>query len=76
MPNIGFIGGGNMAASLIGGLLNAGLPASKITVADPGQSQRESLQQRFSVTTTTDNNQILDCEIIVLAVKPQLLKQV
>jgi pyrroline-5-carboxylate reductase len=76
MPNIGFIGGGNMAASLIGGLLNAGLVASKITVSDPGQSQRESLQQQFSVSTTTDNNQILACEIIVLAVKPQLLKQV
>jgi len=65
-----------MAASLIGGLLNAGLPESKITVSDPGQSQRESLQQQFSVATTTDNNRILDCEIIVLAVKPQLLKQV
>jgi pyrroline-5-carboxylate reductase len=76
MPNIGFIGGGNMAASLIGGLINAGLSASKITVADPSQPQRESLQQQFAVTTTDDNQQLLGCEIIVLAVKPQFLRQV
>ena len=76
MPNIGFIGGGNMAASLIGGLLNAGLAASKITVADPSQPQRESLQQQFSIKVTDDNQQLLACEIILLAVKPQLLRQV
>ncbi len=76
MPTIGFIGGGNMAASLIGGLINAGLPASKITVAEPGQAQRETLESRYGVHTTADNNQTLHCEIIVLAVKPQLLRQV
>lgn len=76
MPTIGFIGGGNMAASLIGGLINAGLSASKITVAEPGQAQRETLEKLYAVQTTADNDQTLHCEIIVLAVKPQLLRQV
>lgn len=65
-----------MAASLIGGLINAGLSASKITVAEPGQAQRETLEKLYAVHTTADNDQTLHCEIIVLAVKPQLLRQV
>ncbi|MDT8281740.1 MAG: pyrroline-5-carboxylate reductase [Gammaproteobacteria bacterium] len=76
MPGIGFIGGGNMATSLIGGLIDAGLPASNITVAEPDQAQREALAKQYAVHTTADNNQTLHCEIIVLAVKPQLLRQV
>lgn len=73
---IGFIGGGNMAVSLIGGLIDAGHEPSLITVAEPGEEQRDSLKQRFSVDTTHDNNDTLRCDIIVLAVKPQLLKSV
>lgn len=76
MPTIGFIGGGNMAASLIGGLINAGISASNITVAEPDEERRHSLAGQFGINTSADNNATLDCEIIVLAVKPQLLKQV
>jgi pyrroline-5-carboxylate reductase len=76
MPTIGFIGGGNMAASLIGGLINAGVPASDITIAEPDESQRQSLNERFKINTTADNNDTLQCEIVVFAVKPQILKNV
>ena len=76
MPTIGFIGGGNMAASLIGGLINAGMNTSDITVAEPDETQRQSLSTRFGINITTDNEHTLSCDIVVLAVKPQLLKQV
>ena len=76
MPTIGFIGGGNMAASLIGGLINAGTAAADITVAEPDENQRQSLSGQFKINTSAENNDILRCEIVVLAVKPQLLKTV
>jgi len=65
-----------MAASLIGGLISAGINASDITVAEPDKEQRQSLKTRFDIKTTADNENTLSCEIVVLAVKPQLLKQV
>ncbi len=76
MPTIGFIGGGNMASSLIGGLINAGVSASTITVAEPETNRNQALKTQFQINTVTDNNQLMDCEIIVFAVKPQLLKTV
>jgi len=76
MPTIGFIGGGNMAASLIGGLINAGFSASSINVAEPDEIRQQALNQQFKVNTSADNNLILNCEIIILAIKPQLLKTV
>ncbi len=76
MPTIGFIGGGNMAASLIGGLINAGMSAADITVAEPDEKQRQALTTRFDIKTTAENKAVLSNEIVILAVKPQLLKQV
>ena len=76
MPTIGFIGGGNMAASLIGGLINAGMSAADITVAEPDKTRRLALNRQFDVSTSEENNGALNCDIIILAVKPQLLKNV
>ena len=76
MATIGFIGGGNMAISLIGGLISAGTSESDITVAEPDESRRHALQEQFDITTTADNKTTLSCDVVVLAVKPQLLKQV
>ncbi len=76
MPTIGFIGGGNMAGSLIGGLISAGFSASNITVAEPDKIRRQKLSQQFNIYTSAENNETLSCEIIILAVKPQLLKTV
>jgi pyrroline-5-carboxylate reductase len=76
MPTIGFIGGGNMAGSLIGGLIQAGIPASDISVAEPGAARSAALKQQFGINTCSDNNETLRCDVVLLAVKPQLLKTV
>lgn len=74
MATIGFIGGGNMAISLIGGLINAGVSASDITVAEPDETRQMALLQQYDINTTADNNVTLNCETVVLAIKPQRLK--
>ena len=74
---IGFIGGGNMARSLIGGLLASGVNKANLSVADPTAAQRDELAKDFGINTTADNQQIVDqCDVIVLAVKPQVMKAV
>lgn len=71
--NITFIGGGNMAQALIGGLISRGLPATRITVSDPVEEIRQLLLEKD--VHVTDNNvaAIKDADIVVLAVKPQVL---
>jgi pyrroline-5-carboxylate reductase len=76
MATIGFIGGGNMAASLIGGLINAGYKAADMIVIDPSDAVRDKLSTRFNIDVKTEINAVDNCEIIVLAVKPQILKTV
>ncbi len=76
MPDIGFIGGGNMAGSLIGGLINAGYSAANIMVSEPDEARLLTLKQNFNVRVSPDNNETLNCDIIILSVKPQLLKTV
>lgn len=74
---IAFIGGGNMATSLIGGLIADHYPADRVTVADPTADRRNWLEGQFGVHTTASNEEaVADAEVVVLAVKPQLLKQV
>ncbi|HEB86170.1 MAG TPA: pyrroline-5-carboxylate reductase [Gammaproteobacteria bacterium] len=74
---IGFIGAGNMARSLIGGLIASGLPANNIQASAPDREHLQALANDFSIRTTTDNQALLDrCDVIVLAVKPQVLKQI
>ncbi len=69
---IAFIGGGNMATSLIGGLLARGSDPGQITVADPIAAQRDSLQRRFGVSVEEDGlAAAANAGTIVLAVKPQ-----
>ena len=50
-----FIGGGNMAASLVGGLIADGWDPARIRVADPDANQRERMAASHQVTTTPDN---------------------
>ena len=74
--NIVFIGAGNMASSLIGGLLAQGVPRTKLKVADPKQEQREKIYAMHGVQGYVDNQLVVqDADIIVLAVKPQSLQQ-
>lgn len=74
--NICFIGGGNMAQALIGGLLARGLPATRITVADPVEQIRSLLQEKDIHVTEDNIAAIHDADVVVLAVKPQVLATV
>ncbi len=72
---IAFIGGGNMARSLIGGLISGGLEAERIWVADPFPEALEALRDNFGVHVTADNAEAAaQADVIVLAVKPQVMK--
>lgn len=74
---LAFIGAGNMARSLIGGLVNNGFPAQSIYVADHNAEVLQSLAALYPVQTFTDNNAaIADADVVVLAVKPQQLQKV
>ena len=75
--NIGFIGGGNMAASLIGGLVANGTPPGTIWVSDPETPKLDDLGRRFGVNVSGDNGVVASrCATVVLAVKPQIMRPV
>ena len=76
---ISFIGGGNMAQALISGLVSCGVKPSLITVADPSSEAREQLAAKGlnTVDPTTDAKAaVIGADIVVLAVKPQVMKAV
>ncbi|UCE89859.1 MAG: pyrroline-5-carboxylate reductase [Pseudomonadota bacterium] len=72
---IGFIGGGSMARSLIGGLVASGIAPDALQVHDLKADAVDALVRDFGVRAVPDNQQLLDhCDIVVLAVKPQAMK--
>ena len=74
---LAFIGGGNMAAALIGGLTKRGLSAKHIVVADPSDEQRRRLVEQYGVASAPDNAAAVQgAEVVVLAVKPQQMRGV
>jgi pyrroline-5-carboxylate reductase len=76
-PTIAFIGAGNMAASLVGGLIADGHPADGIWVTDPDVERLGYCQEQFAVCTTSDNDQAAArADTLVLAVKPQVMRPV
>jgi len=74
--NICFIGGGNMAQALIGGLISRGLPPTRITVSDPVEQIRQLLQEKDIHVTQDNVVAIQNADVVVLAVKPQVLATV
>lgn len=75
MDKIGFIGGGNMAEALIRGLVDSGVAATSIMVAELMAERREFLHQTYGVVTTDDSSQLVQKQqLIILAVKPQALE--
>jgi pyrroline-5-carboxylate reductase len=74
---LSFIGSGNMTGSLVGGLIADGWDPARIRASDPDAQQLERLQQRHPIFTTTDNSEaVATTDVVVLAVKPQLMKTV
>lgn len=72
---IAFIGGGNMAASLIGGLL-AARNSAQLLVVEPDAEKCRALEQQFGISTRQDAREALAADVVVLAVKPQILQTV
>ena len=75
--NIGFIGAGNMAYALINGLLNNGYDSKNIKASDPNDELLRKREEELNITTFAANSSLLEvCDIIVFAVKPQVLSEV
>ncbi|HWT54008.1 MAG TPA: pyrroline-5-carboxylate reductase, partial [Rhodocyclaceae bacterium] len=73
---ITFLGGGNMAAALIGGLREKGFSAAGMQVIELNPETREALTDKFGVRCTdTVDAASLNCEVLVLAVKPQQMRE-
>ncbi|HMD74413.1 MAG TPA: pyrroline-5-carboxylate reductase [Steroidobacteraceae bacterium] len=74
---LAFVGGGNMAAALIGGLIGRGLQPARIFVADPNRAQLQKLTREFGVVAAPDGaSAVQDATVLVLAVKPQVMREV
>lgn len=72
---ISFLGGGNMANALIGGMLERGFDAGKMRVVDLSAENCARLSERFGVgAASTIGDEFIDCDLLILAVKPQHLK--
>jgi|TARA_B100000768_G_scaffold180994_1_gene202475 pyrroline-5-carboxylate reductase len=74
--SIAFIGAGNMAGSLVNGLIESGTSPSEIAAADPIAKQLEKLSVLGVVTAANNDQAIKAVDVIVLAVKPQVIGQV
>jgi len=73
---IGFIGGGNMASALIGGLIASGFSASRLAASDINTQRREALAGH-GIETTDDNQELINgCDVVVFAIKPQVMHRV
>lgn len=75
---IAFIGGGNMARAIAGGLLRGGMHATDVMIAEPSAEQAARLREEFyGVLVSDDNERVTEqADIVLFAVKPQILKAV
>lgn len=75
--HIGFIGAGNMATSLVGGLVGRGVAPADIWMSDPSDDRLEQMARQHGVRLTTDNAEVAaHADVLVLAVKPQVMQAV
>lgn len=75
-PTLAFIGAGNMARAIIGGLINNGYPTAKIWASEPDAANLTELAAQGLNTTTDNSAAVAAADVVVLAVKPQVLKAV
>jgi pyrroline-5-carboxylate reductase len=73
---VGLLGGGAMGEALAAGVLAAGVPADRVCAADPEAARREHLSRGLGVRTSANNADAAACDIVVIAVKPALVKSV
>ncbi|MGM0915279.1 MAG: pyrroline-5-carboxylate reductase [Pseudomonadota bacterium] len=72
-----FIGAGNMAGAIIGGMIDSGFSPDDITATSPDDSMLAPLRERLGIHTSTDNAAaVAEADVVVLAVKPQIMHQV
>ena len=77
MTQITFIGAGNMASALAGGMIAQGQSPSQITLCDINEDQLQHAQKQLGVNTSTDNvSAVKNADVVILAVKPQVMQQV
>lgn len=75
--SIVFVGGGNMASALIGGLIGRGWQAADLSVVEIVAQTRRALEQRYAVATSADLPPHIAADaVVLLAVKPQQMRQV
>jgi pyrroline-5-carboxylate reductase len=74
--SIGLLGGGAMGEALAAGVLAAGVPAARICAADPEAARREHLARTLGVRASADNVEAAASDLVVIAVKPGLVKGV
>ena len=76
VPHIAFIGGGNMASAIIGGLVKQGVSPEDLTVVEPFEASRDSLRTQFTVGAIAKADKSLErADLVVWAVKPQNLRE-
>lgn len=77
MSSIAFIGGGNMASCIIGGMITNGYSPGQILVGTPSEGTRQKLESTYGVSTFADNHvAAAAADLVVLAVKPQMMRSV
>ncbi len=75
-PSIVFIGAGNMASCIIGGLIKQGVSPGQITATDPSSEKCAQLAEQLQITTTADNSAaVAGADVVLLCVKPQVLQE-
>jgi pyrroline-5-carboxylate reductase len=77
MTNIAFIGAGNMASAIMGGLIENGFAATSIYASDPSQEKLDELNTKFGINTNTNNQAVIEqADVVIVAVKPQVMELV
>ena len=74
---LSFVGGGNMARSMIAGLISDGMASQCITVSEPKPALRNELISDFGIRTFIDNHSAIeDSDVVIFAIKPQIMEDV